>query len=190
MARQAPAVRVGLPTPPPPPPPPSSSHSLRSLPAQDRARTARLAPGRPVSSSAPVRSAGSPCDAAERQRRTVRPALPHGPTALHAVLKETWQSRRRRSGRRAAPRRAPPRPGPHGTRLGAGDSLPADAFVFRVRRNSVGIKFRARSHLPGLFVCFRATPPIYLYLYVYLYLYIYIYRYRNIDIDINSPLTP
>lgn len=30
-------------------------------------------------------------DAAERQRRTVRPALPHGPTALPAVLKETQQ---------------------------------------------------------------------------------------------------
>lgn len=37
----------------------------------------------------PVRWEGRLFDAAERQRRTVRPALPYGPTALPAVLKET-----------------------------------------------------------------------------------------------------
>jgi len=37
-------------------------------------------------------------DAAERQSRTARPALPHGPTALPAVLKATQQSSQRRGG--------------------------------------------------------------------------------------------
>ncbi len=76
-----------------------------------------------LSSLSPVRCEGRLFDAAERQRRTVRPALPHGPTALPAVLKETQQSPALLS--RALP------PGPHGTGFGAASrSLLIGQFEF------------------------------------------------------------